>query len=77
MLNANAGKTFRIGNYYVGLSLSVNNVLNNKNYITSGFEQLRLANYQSLTDQRKRRTFGNKYWYDQGTSYFLNIFVRF
>ncbi|MRI63700.1 TonB-dependent receptor [Ornithobacterium rhinotracheale] len=77
MLNANAGKTFRFGNYYVGLSLSVNNVLNNKNYITSGFEQLRLANFASLNDAQKRKTFGNKYWYDQGTSYFLNLFVRF
>lgn len=77
MLNANAGKTFRIGKYYMGVSITVDNILNNKEYKTGGFEQLRLANYQSLSDPQKQKTFGNKYWYNLGTSYFFNVFLRF
>ncbi len=77
MLNANAGKTFRFGDYYMGISLTVNNVLDNKDYRTGGFEQLRVANYNNAQDEKYMKTFGNKYWYDQGLSYFLNVFLRF
>lgn len=77
MLNANAGKTFRFGDYYMGISLTVNNVLDNKDYKTGGFEQLRVANYNNAQDENYMKTFGNKYWYDQGLSYFLNVFLRF
>lgn len=77
MLNANVGKTFRFGEYYMGISLTVNNVLNNKDYRTGGFEQLRVANYNNAQDADYMKTFGNKYWYDQGLSYFLNVFLRF
>lgn len=77
MLNANVGKTFRFGDYYMGISLTVNNVLDNKDYRTGGFEQLRVANYNNAQDENYMKTFGNKYWYDQGLSYFLNVFLRF
>ena len=81
MLNANAGKTFRFGDYYLGISLTVNNVLNNKDYKTGGFEQMRLGDYVKATDtttgENYSKVFGNKYWYDQGLSYFLNVFLRF
>lgn len=77
MVNLNIGKTFRIGRYYVGLTGMINNVLNNKNYKTSGFEQLRLGNFRALDDTNFANVFGNRYWYDPGTSYFLNMFVRF
>lgn len=77
MLNVNAGKTFRFGKYYMGVSLTVNNVLNNKDYITGGFEQLRLANYADYSNADYRTTFGSKTWRNQGTSYFLNVFLRF
>jgi len=77
MLNFNAGKTFRFGKYYMGVSLTINNILNNKNYITSGFEQLRVGSYENALDENYNKTFGPKYWYDQGISYFLNVFLRF
>ena len=77
MLNANAGKSFKFGKYYMGISLSVNNLLDNKKYKTGGFEQGRLANYDALNNPKRRETFGNKYWYDQGTSYYLNVYFRF
>lgn len=77
MLNFNAGKTFRFGQYNMGISLTINNVLNNKDYITSGFEQLRGGSYSLMVDEDFRKTFGPKLWYDQGISYFLNVYVRF
>lgn len=77
MLNVNAGKTFRFGDYYMGISLSVSNVLNNKEYRTGGFEQLRLGNFETASDPTQQVVFGNRYWYDQGLSYFFNVFLRF
>ncbi|MDO5656202.1 MAG: carboxypeptidase-like regulatory domain-containing protein [Flavobacteriaceae bacterium] len=77
MLNLNAGKSFRFGNYFMIVSANVSNVLNNKNYKTGGFEQLRLADYQVENLPYNRTIFGNRYWYDQGTSYFLNFILRF
>lgn len=77
MLNFNAGKTFRFGKYFMGVSLTINNVLDNKNYITSGFEQMRIGNYEDALNENYRTTFGPKMWYDQGLSYFLNVYLRF
>lgn len=77
MLNVNAGKTFRFGQYNMGISLTVNNVLNNKNYVTSGFEQMRVGNYIDAQEVASQRRFAPRMWYDQGISYFLNVYFRF
>ena len=79
MLNANAGKSFRFGNYRMGLSLSVNNILNNINYVTGGFEQGRSVNFpEAYADaQRDKPLFGPKLWYDRGTTFFANVYLRF
>lgn len=78
-LNANAGKSWMLGKYYVLISASVNNILNNKNYITGGFEQTREITYRDyVADYDKRYPlFAPKYWYNQGRSYFLNFLIRF
>lgn len=79
MLNANAGKSFLFGKYRMGLSLSVNNILNNRNYVTGGYEQARLANYPDAVIESNRTTplFGPKLWYDRGTTFFANVYLRF
>ena len=79
MLNANAGKSFRIGEYRLGISVSVNNILNNRNYVTGGFEQGRLANFPGVLEESQRQTpyFGPKLWYDRGTTFFTNVYLRF
>lgn len=78
MLNFNVGKTFRIGKYYAGLSASINNVFNNRDYVTGGFEQMRIGSLSVLQDKPEyATTFGPKYWYDKGRSYFINAFLRF
>jgi len=77
MLNINMGKTFRIGKYSAGISGTINNVLNNKNYVTGGFEQLRIGNYNNAKDANYRTMFGPKMFYGMGTTYFANIYFRF
>lgn len=78
-LNANAGKSWLLGKYYLLISASVNNILNNKNYITGGFEQTRETSYRDfLSDFDKQYpSFAPKYWYSQGRSYFINVQFRF
>jgi hypothetical protein len=79
MLNANAGKSFVFGKYRMGISVSVNNILNNRNYVTGGFEQGRNVNFtDALADsQRANPYFGPKLWYDRGTTFFTNVYLRF
>lgn len=64
------GKSWRIKDYYIALNLNVSNVLNNKNFITGGFEQLRV-------DISNPDKFPNKYFYLYGTTYFVNLNFRF
>ena len=78
VVNMILGKSWRVGSNFVGVFLSVNNLLGEE-YKTGGFEQSRNANYRELRDevQAERRRFGPKYWYGRGTTYFLNTYFRF
>ena len=78
-INANAGKSWVLGKYYLLLTASVNNVLNNKKYITGGFEQTRAASYPDFAADFNKQypPFAPKYWYSQGRSYFINVQFRF
>lgn len=78
-LNANAGKSFMFGKYYVLLTASVNNILDNKRYITGGFEQTRETKAADFASDyySSAPSFGPKYWYTQGRSYFVNLQFRF
>ncbi|CAA7386786.1 carboxypeptidase regulatory-like domain-containing protein [Chryseobacterium fistulae] len=77
--NVNVGKSWVIGKYYVLVSSTVNNILNNKKYITGGFEQTRNAKFPDFAKDMDREftLFGPKYWYTQGRSYFVNVQFRF
>ena len=79
MLNANAGKSFKFGQYRLGISLSVNNILNNREYVTGGFEQGRRSTFREAFVEAQRETpvFGPKLWYDRGTTFFANVYLRF
>ena len=78
VINAVGGKSWKIGDYYVSLFVSLNNILNQK-FKSGGFEQGRSANYQSLREDagNPKRVFGPKYWYGRGPTYFLNLNFRF
>ncbi|WP_417199612.1 carboxypeptidase regulatory-like domain-containing protein [Bizionia sp.] len=77
-VNLTGGKSWKIGDYYIGLFASVNNLLD-EIYKTGGFEQGRNANYNELLadNQTPKRQFGPKYWYGRGATYFVNVNFRF
>ncbi|MNQ10376.1 hypothetical protein D3C85_232090 [compost metagenome] len=76
LLNLSGGKSWRIHKKYVGLFASVNNVLNLM-YKTGGFEQARNANFRALNQDVSSGTpsFGPKYYYGYGRTYFLNLTI--
>ena len=78
VINAIGGKSWKIGDKYISLFVSLNNIFNQK-FKSGGFEQGRSANYQSLQEdsQNPKRVFGPKYWYGRGPTYFLNLNYRF
>jgi hypothetical protein len=70
-LNAFAGKSWRIKNkYYVRLNLNVNNVLDNTEFQTGGFEQLRY-------DQNDIDKFPARVGYMLGRTYFAMVSFSF
>jgi hypothetical protein len=78
LVNLIGGKSWKLGDYYVGMFASINNVFG-KEYKTGGFEQGRNANFRELRDDSalETRVFGNRYWYGRGRTYFLNLYFRF
>lgn len=69
-LNFFGGKSFRFGDYSAGFTLSVNNILNTKDFAIGGYEQYRY-------DTGNIDKFPPKYFYMYGTTYFLNMYFRF
>jgi hypothetical protein len=78
LVNLVGGKSWKVGDYFLGFFASINNVFDTE-YITGGFEQGRNANFRELRDDSalETRVFGNRYWYGRGRTYFLNLYVRF
>jgi hypothetical protein len=79
MLDASIGKYIRMKKgRSLSLNLSVNNILNNTNMKTGGYEQNRDDKY---TDTQELRTYifskNSKYYYAQGINAFMNIAFRF
>lgn len=80
LVNLNGGKTWRVSSKNrntVGLHVSVNNVFD-VTYKAGGFEQARNANYTELAQDRANgNTFGSKYFYGYGRTYFVNLYYNF
>lgn len=78
IVNAIGGKSWKIEKYYLGFFASVSNIANTK-YKTGGFEQSRNANYRTLKEDKSldHPVFGPKYWHGYGTTYYLNLYIRF
>ncbi len=79
VLSANIGKSWYVfKDYNVGFSLEVKNILNNQNIKTGGYEQMRLkVNEDSSGNVLNYSRFDSKYFYMFGTSYYLNLYIRF
>ncbi|WP_179009279.1 TonB-dependent receptor [Winogradskyella forsetii] len=79
LVNVIGGKSWRIDDYFVGFFATINNIFN-KQYRTGGFEQSRRVDYRSQLDEQNNSNgpvFGNRYFYGNGTTYYLNVYVRF
>lgn len=79
LVNIIGGKSWRVDDYFIGFFATINNVFNQQ-YRTGGFEQARRVDYRSqLTEQTNENgpVFGNRYFYGNGTTYYLNVYVRF
>jgi len=63
-------KSFKYKGHFIYLTASVNNILNNKNFITGGYEQLR------FDPDRGADYFAPKYYYAYGTNYFIGLAFR-
>ena len=66
------GKSWKINNYFLNLTLGINNILNNKDFRTGGFEQGRF-DYDGFDTDR----FPPRYFYAFGTTYSAGLTLRF
>lgn len=66
------GKSWKIKEYYFGINFNLNNVLNNQDLITGGYEQLRFSYDIASLDK-----FPPKYYYGYGRTFFLMFTFRF
>ena len=78
VVNLIGGKSWRIGDKFISVFATVNNLLGEV-FKSGGFEQGRNANYRQLLEDKSLETpvFGNRYWYGRGATYFLNVNLRF
>ncbi len=79
LVNVIGGKSWKINDYFVGFFATINNVFN-QDYRTGGFEQSRRVDYRSQIEEQNNPNgpvFGNRYFYGNGTTYYLNVYVRF
>lgn len=81
LLNVTGGKSWRISSKNrntFGFFASVNNVLDVE-YKTGGFEQSRKAIYPEYVADNANGTpsFGNKYFYGYGRTFFVNVYLNF
>src|SRR5690606_3542852 len=81
LLNLIGGKSWRISSKNrntFGFFASINNLLDIE-YRTGGFEQSRKATYTDLANDQINGTpsFGSKYFYGYGRTYFVNFYINF
>ncbi len=78
LVNLVGGKSWKVGSDTFGFFASVNNVFN-VTYKTGGFEQSRKATFPDYQADNANGTpsFGSKYFYGYGRTYFLNLYINF
>lgn len=67
------GKSWKIDDHYIYLNVGVNNILNNRSFITGGFEQSRLGFDDYVATQDQLDQFPNRYFYAYGVNYFVSL----
>ena len=78
LLNLVGGKSWRISGKTFGFFASINNLLD-YSYKTGGFEQARDANFRQLNQDVSsgNPSFTPKYFYGNGRTYFVNLYINF
>ncbi|MFD1062769.1 carboxypeptidase regulatory-like domain-containing protein [Winogradskyella litorisediminis] len=79
LVNVVGGKSWKVDDYFIGFFATINNIFD-QDYRTGGFEQSRLANFRRVRDDQARDNgpiFGSRYFFGNGTTYYLNVYVRF
>ncbi|WP_299246940.1 TonB-dependent receptor [uncultured Aquimarina sp.] len=78
LINAVGGKSWKLGDYYIGMFAGINNLLD-ETYRTGGYEQSRNADYRTALEEGQRDTplFGTRYFFGNGINYFVNLSLRF
>ncbi|MEZ4809636.1 MAG: TonB-dependent receptor [Allomuricauda sp.] len=78
LLNLIGGKSWLVGKKYISVFASVNNLFDSV-FRTGGYEQSRNGNFGQLQQDNLSGTpsFGPKYWYGYGRTYFLNLAISF
>jgi hypothetical protein len=86
LFNLNGGYSIKLGKQTLGFFASVNNLFDYK-YKSGGFEQARNGNYNQLVQDFTPHTinnvtmttpsFGPKYFYGYGRTYFFNVYLNF
>jgi len=70
LLDIFVGKSWRIDDLYINVSANLSNILNNRTFITGGFEQYRY-------DPEHPDLFQPKVYYYNGFNYFINFSIRY
>ena len=79
LVNIVGGKSWRVNDYFLGFFATINNVLDQE-YVTGGFEQSRNATFRNVRDDKARDNgpvFGPRFFFGNGTTYYVNFYVRF
>ena len=78
LVNLVGGKSWKVGNDTFGFFASINNVFD-VTYKTGGFEQSRKATFPDYVADNANGTpsFGHKYFYGFGRTYFVNFYINF
>lgn len=70
LLDIFVGKSWRVNDIYINLSANLSNVLDNRKFITGGYEQYRF-------DPANPQLFQPKVYYYNGFNYFINFSIRY
>ncbi len=76
-LDVFGGKSWKIGDQFVYLNVGINNLLNNTNIISGGFEQIRLGTEDNSNTVNDLGRFPNRNFYAWGLNYFISLSYRF
>lgn len=60
------------GNTFLVINVGINNILNNQDFISNGYEQLRFD-----FEEKNVNKYAPKYYYAPGRTYFINLALRF